>query len=277
MPLASVTGLDHVVILVHDLDDARARFARLRFTVSPRGTHSAHMGTANHTLMLREDYLELLAVVTPTEANERWRKVLAKRQGLAALALRTSAAAETAAELEALGHAVGPARRFSRPIGNGREAAFHVTVFPPSATPELSLFVCEHLTRDAVWLPELQRHANGALGLASVTVVTNDPGRLHRPYEQLFGTGRVFRDDGDVVIDTGSASVRFQRPETFAACYPGVLVEEAEPPYIAALSVRVRDLDETRRTLQETPTIELGAALCVRPAEACGVLLRFEA
>jgi len=67
MPIPSVVGLDHVVVVVRDLDAAAAQWQRLGFTISPRGTHSAHMGTANYTMMLREDYLEILGVVAPTE------------------------------------------------------------------------------------------------------------------------------------------------------------------------------------------------------------------
>ena len=51
-----VLGLDHVIILVRDLDDADARMARLGFRPTPRGHHSAHMGTANSTVMLSMQY-----------------------------------------------------------------------------------------------------------------------------------------------------------------------------------------------------------------------------
>ena len=49
------------VILVRDLDAARDRYESFGFTMSPRGFHSEHMGTANHTIMLQHDYIELLA------------------------------------------------------------------------------------------------------------------------------------------------------------------------------------------------------------------------
>ena len=63
MAIASVVGLDHIVVVVRDLDAAAQRWRKLGFTLSPRGLHSAHMGTANHTLMLGDDYLELMGVV----------------------------------------------------------------------------------------------------------------------------------------------------------------------------------------------------------------------
>lgn len=61
-----LTGVDHCVILVRNLDGAAERYRRLGFTLSPRGYHSAHMGSANHTIMLQHDYFELLGIINPT-------------------------------------------------------------------------------------------------------------------------------------------------------------------------------------------------------------------
>jgi hypothetical protein len=277
MSIASVSGIDHVVVLARDLDAALDRFARLGFTVSPRGRHSEHIGTANHTIMLRDDYVELLGVLRPTEANARWRAALARREGLDTIALRTQSAARTAAELAALGFPGSAPLHFSRPIEGGKEAAFNVTLFPPEATPQLNVFVCEHLTRASVWLPELMEHANGAVALASVTVVSDDLDGLPGAYERLLGAGRATRSDDDVVVDTGSAPIRFSRQEVFAGRYPGIRLVEAAPPYPAALGFRVRDLTATKRALAGVHTIELGPALCVPPEGACGVLVEFVA
>ena len=72
-----ISGLDHALVLVEDLDRARDRFAALGFTLSPRGLHSAQRGTANHTIMLEGAYIELLGVLTPTPLNAERRASLA--------------------------------------------------------------------------------------------------------------------------------------------------------------------------------------------------------
>ena len=69
MTIKSIAGIDHAVVVVKDLDAAAANWKRLGFTISPRGTHSAHMGTGNYTIMLGEDYIELLGVLDATEHN----------------------------------------------------------------------------------------------------------------------------------------------------------------------------------------------------------------
>ena len=63
MTIKSIAGIDHAVVAVKDLDAAAANWKQLGFTISPRGTHSAHIGTGNYTIMLGEDYMELLGVL----------------------------------------------------------------------------------------------------------------------------------------------------------------------------------------------------------------------
>src|SRR6476659_6941461 len=76
MALKQIVGLDHMVVLVRDLDGAAETWRRLGFTLAPRGTHSAHMGTGNYTIMFDPDYMELLGVLTP---NAPARSFLEKR------------------------------------------------------------------------------------------------------------------------------------------------------------------------------------------------------
>src|SRR5215218_1115762 len=99
----SITGIDHAVVLVHDLDAARSRYERLGFTVAPRGLHPSEHGTGNHTVMLEREYVELLGVVALTPVNAPWRQALAQGVGLAALALQTPSADAVVAEMAADG------------------------------------------------------------------------------------------------------------------------------------------------------------------------------
>src|SRR3984893_18914943 len=77
--LNNLIGVDHAVVMAKDLDKAAEGWQSLGFTVSPRGTHSTHMGTGNYTIMLDPDYMELLGVLTPTEHNAPARAFLDKR------------------------------------------------------------------------------------------------------------------------------------------------------------------------------------------------------
>jgi hypothetical protein len=77
--LKNIVGIDHAVVVARDLDQAAENWKRLGFTVSPRGTHSAKMGTGNYTVMLGADYIELLGVLAETEHNAPTRAFLARR------------------------------------------------------------------------------------------------------------------------------------------------------------------------------------------------------
>src|SRR6201982_4322 len=82
MALKNVIGIDHAVVMVRDLDHAAETWRQLGFTLSPRGTHSAHMGTGNYTMMLDPDYIELLGVLAATEHNAPARAFIDKREGI---------------------------------------------------------------------------------------------------------------------------------------------------------------------------------------------------
>ncbi|MGH6903236.1 MAG: VOC family protein, partial [Geminicoccaceae bacterium] len=112
-----VLGLDHVVILVRDLPAAEARLARLGFRPTPRGVHSAHMGTANTTVVFGDGtYLEALGVLQPTDHNLAVRTVLAEREGPYGLAFKTGDAGAAAAEFAAAGIGPAEALEFARPV-----------------------------------------------------------------------------------------------------------------------------------------------------------------
>ena len=161
--LGHVRGIDHAMILVRDLDRARETYARMGFTLTPRGFHS--LGSQNHCIMFGRDYLELMAL--PPRRRRRSStspSFLANGEGVGALALATDDAAGAYAELTQAGIAAEPPLALSRPVENLGEARFTLVQLPPAETPGFRTFVCQHHTRDIVWRPEYQRHANGAAG-----------------------------------------------------------------------------------------------------------------
>lgn len=278
-----LTGIDHCVILVNDLDAASATYKRLGFTLSPRGTHSEHMGSANYTIMLGEDYFELLGIINPTERNQRWRDVLKRGEGLNAIALQTDDAEKACAEIRGMGIEANDPVHFSRPVnmpgGGTGEAAFIVTQFSEDATPSTQMFVCGHLTRDTVWIPELQRHANTAKALAAVTVATEQPEADAEAYGRIFGTDAVGAIDGGAAVQTGGTPIEFLTPAALASRYPGVPLGDIRLSAPFGLSFQVSDLGAAKAALEAagTKAVDVSGNVCVAPADACGTLLEFRA
>src|SRR3954465_10360928 len=117
VPLKNVIGIDHAVVMVRDLDQAAANWKRLGFNISPRGPHSAKMGSGNYTIMLDPDYIELLGVLAETEHNAPARAFLAKRgEGIERIASTAVDSAAGAEEIRARGYEpLGPTD-FERPV-----------------------------------------------------------------------------------------------------------------------------------------------------------------
>ncbi|MFA5664135.1 VOC family protein [Castellaniella sp.] len=280
--LATIEGLDHVVIMVQALDDAAAQWRDLGFTVSPRGRHSDHLGTGNYTIMFEDDYLELLGILQPTELNAPSRDFLARRgQGLEQLALRTHDAAAGVEALSGLGiQAIGPvhfSRPVNRPDGSQAEAAFTIFNWPPDHRPaDLRVFACQHHTRHAVWLPELIEHPNTVTGISRVEVLARDPASAARALGQVLDAEPDATPTG-AVIRTGPqrADILFVTPETFSQTHALPADIDLPPEGAIALVLRVRDLEAAARCAGSGSWHTTGSVV-VPPARASGVLLVFE-
>ncbi len=283
MAIESVVGLDHVVVVVRDLDAAAERWRQLGFTLSPRGLHSAHMGTANHTLMLGSDYLELMGVVTATERNATTRALLEKREGIERAAFTTLDAAAGVAALRARGltNAIGPTD-FSRPVdladGTKTEAVFATFQWPLDERPGgLRIFACQHFTRNAVWLPELQVHANGAHRIDHVEMLSADPAAAAAHMSRLIDMPVTSEGDGASRVESGGqrgAFVFLDRAGLLAR-HPGVPLDGLPDEGAVVLSLRVEDAAATMAALGGAGIATAPGVVKVSPARANGVLVQF--
>ncbi len=112
-----VNGVDHVFLLVNDLEKSAEQYRRFGFTLSPRGLHSKEKGTGNYTIMFPDDYFELLGIVSETDGNLHQReKLAAQGEGLHAIACRIASASDAKKELTELGLKTGDVGAFSRPV-----------------------------------------------------------------------------------------------------------------------------------------------------------------
>lgn len=279
-----VKGIDHVFLLVDDLDASRDAFARLGFTVSPRGLHSAEKGSANHTIMFAHDYFELLGLVSETPGNAHHRASLARSgQGLHAIACRIDDAAEAEAQLGALGIATGERSDFARPVplpgGGEATAAFSTLPFDPAEVPLGACFMCQHRTPETVWLPELIQHANGARGLAGILAAVDAPQSAADGFARLFAAGSVTKVDGGLKVATGprSAPLTLLTPAALAARYPRFDLDATPIDAFAILQIEAPDQGRVRSALDAsgiTP-VETAGGLAIGPEQASGALLEF--
>src|SRR3984893_7639509 len=195
--------------MVKDLDRAAENWRRLGFTVSPRGTHSPHMGSGNYTIMLDPDYIELLGVLVETEHNAPARAFLARRgEGIERIAFTAVDSSAGAEEIRARGfEPVGPID-FERPVtmpnGSLSSAKFRVFQWPVAEAPGgVRIFACQHKTRETVWIAEVMQHANAAKRLRQVLIVTPYPSKAPPHLTRMIDRAPHSEADGAVTVPSG--------------------------------------------------------------------------
>ena len=280
MPLSQVIGLDHVVVAVRDLDASAKTWGALGFTISPRGLHSAHLGSGNYTIMFEADYIELLGIVTVTEHNAGTRAFLDKREGLERSAFTAVDATKGVAELIAKGIAATGPLDFSRPVdlpnGGKSEARFSTMHWPSDEKPGgMRIFACQHLTRDAVWIPELQVHKNTAKRLDRVEIISADPRKAADHMARLIDQTVLPEDDGAFRVPSGStrAAFVFMNDAQLRARYPGLNVGALPTEGAISLCIRVDD-DELALAAAGPSAVRVAPGrVAIPPSAATGVLI----
>jgi len=282
--LKNVIGIDHAVVVVKDLDAAAETWKRLGFTLSPRGTHSAKMGSGNYTIMLDPDYIELLGILAETDHNIPTRNFLAKRgEGIERIAFTAIDSAAGAEEIRARGYEpIGPID-FERPVplpdGSLSAAKFRVFQWPVEEAPGgLRIFACQHKTRETVWIPELMRHANGAKRLKQALIVSPDPAKDAAHLTRLIDREGHTESDGAITVASGGerADFVFVTRDQLAARFGGVSLDGLAERGGAGLVIESSDLAATEHALGSA-MVRSGSALCVPPSAATGTLLAFVA
>jgi hypothetical protein len=282
--LKNIIGIDHAVVVVKDLDRAAENWKRLGFTVSPRGTHSAKMGSGNTTIMLGSDYVELLGVLVETDHNAPTRAFLERTGGgIERVAFTTLDAAAGAAEIRARGFApIGPID-FERPVtlpdGTPSAAKFSVFQWPVDEAPGgLRIFACQHKTRETVWIPQLQHHANTAKAIVRVLIVSPAPQDDAQHLARMIDGQVLSEPDGAFRVPSGSdrADFAFVTSDQLARQFPGVALAGLPERGGAALVLKADDLAAAESAVGAVG-IRSGSAIVVPPAAANGVMLAFVA
>jgi hypothetical protein len=276
----AITGIDHTLVGVRDLEAARGIWSTLGFTLTPRGRHIG-WGTGNYCVMLESGYVELLGIVDPSQFLNNLDGFLEKREGLMGLAFGTDNSAACAEALKSSDVVFegpkGLKRKLELPEGDVLPA-FELLYLGREATPGLNAFVTHHLTPELIRRPEWLRHANRARRLISVTVVTEDPVRTVIGYLPLFGPDRVQVSNAMTVVDTGAGSIRFVTPAGLRQLYDALLPLPDHPlPWIASMKIEVADKNRCRDFLKDrhVPVEKTGKGCLVPPEVANGCIIEF--
>lgn len=273
-----IKGIDHVVITVRDLDSTEDTFRRMGFTLTPRGHHT--LGSQNHCVMFGHDYFELLMVPQRLPGREYYYDFARVGDGLAAIALKTDNARGAYGELTAAALAPAEPVDFSRPVQlptGAQNASFRITQLGLEHTPGGQVFLCQHFTRDVVWRPEYQTHANMATGLAAIAIVSNEVPATAAAYERLFDVRAQPIAEG-LLVNTGDTPIAIVAEHGLAKRLPGIWISARHQPCMAALFIRVADRDKAERSMRDGglhPMRMPDGSVALGAAEAHGVAIVF--
>lgn len=188
-------GIDHIVIAVHDLDQAVADYTAAGFTVTPGGEHTN--GETRNALIAFADgtYFELIAWdTTGTPGNQLWWNRLQAGEGFVDYALRVADLDREIDRLRDEGLTVPDAAPGGRMRPDGQAVEWQSVRLDPDAYPSLP-FYC-HSTNDlTLRVPTGQAavHANGVTGIHKIFIGVADLERAAAAYRIVAGI--TFDDD----------------------------------------------------------------------------------
>lgn len=279
----NIVGLDHTLVGVSDLEEARKIYKKLGFTVTPRGSHIG-WGTANYCIMFENDYVELLGIVDPAAETNGLDLLLDERgEGLLGLALASDNPEQTYASLKAEGLNPSPPvdlkRKLELPDGDVIPE-FKLIRLPTEGIPEKSLFLCHHLTPELIRQKDWEKHDNGAEYVNSVVILVDNPSRHREYYCSLCGTLNVTLTDETMTVRVGRLNMIFVSERDLDLLFPGLIISGDWPklPYMVAMTFGVDDIKSTEAYLEKTG-FQLqkvsGGTVRIQPKDTCGVLMEF--
>ena len=284
-PRNGITSIDHPVIAVRDMEEARQTFMRLGFTVPPRGSH-VEWGTGNWCIMFPKDYLELRGIIDTDRPLQGLDSFIDDRgEGLMGVAFGTRNAKESRNLLASSGVGVRTfvslTRNFEHRDG-WTQPRFDLC-FPAEAdvTGLMHVVLCEHKTPELLRPAEFLHHENATVGIVDITGAVDDIDSAEECQKRLLGEAAVVRYQDEIRLAIPSGQfIRLLRTERFLKDYGAAAPKILPPrPYLGAITLRVTDLARTGAALEDR-TVEFtwpgpGRRLRVPASQACGTVLDF--
>ena len=281
-------GVDHLVVVVHDLDRTIERYQAMGFTTTPPARHP--FGTGNSLVQLDGNFIELLGIVSPADIPASRdghfnfaafsRDYEAAREGMCMLVFESQDARADRAEF--LGKDLDTyapfafERQAKLPDGSEVTVGFSLAFVTHPQMPDAAFFCCQQHAPQYFWKPEYQRHDNGAEQIVEVMMVADRPGRFAPLLRALHGNDRVVEDDGVLRVQTARGVVSLSEPERFSTRFPGMQYELApETPHFAGYRIRVGDINRARERLEAggLAHVHEGDSLRIGPNEAFGLVV----
>jgi hypothetical protein len=199
-----IQGIDHIVVVVTDLETAIADYAHSGFTVVRGGRHSG-LNTHNALIALADGcYFELIAFLGSGPAEHWWYQALRDGGGLTDFCVQTDNLEQDAAAFRNAGAAIGAPFAMGRERPDGYRIDWELAV-NDGDTRGLVPFLIRDLTPRDERVPRERTHRNQAAGVQSLALAVAELGPICALYE------KALRRRGETIerADLDGAGVHF--------------------------------------------------------------------
>lgn len=284
-PSASADALDHVGVAGNDLGALARQWEALGFCLTPLARHSGKrtpdgpvvpFGTGNRCIMLREGYLELIAIVDPGAFSNTLDRFLARYAGIHILALSIADEAANLARLRRAGIDIAGVAYLERPVDDAEPAGptAKFARLPLPDPPEGRIQLIRHLTPEAIWQERFMVHPNHAIALTDIVLAVANPAETAARFSILAGRPVVPDPEGGFQLDLPRGKVRMMPAAAVEQVFPGIAIPCL--PFIAGITVRTDDGGNAAERLLAGADVlhrRIAGGLLIDPSATGGVAL----
>ncbi len=232
-----IQGIDHLVIVVKDLDQAARDYRQLGFTVVPGGQHP--VGSHNVLISFQDgSYLEIIAFYREA-IDHRWWEPLQKGERLVDFCLQTDDLRGDTKKLQDASVAINNPVPWSRKRPDGFELKWLLSL-ATGRHRGVAPFLIEDVTPRSERIPQQFNHSNRITGIEKIVIAVGELGEIDKWYGALLGAkGERFTDaalaaDG-LRYQAGAHRFEFVTPRDAASPLIDWLREYGPSPFAAAL------------------------------------------
>jgi hypothetical protein len=181
-------GLDHIVIVVNDLEQAAKDYQQLGFTVVPGGKHP--VGSHNVLISLADgSYIEIIAFYREA-VDHRWWAPLQKGERLVDFCMQTDDLRGDTLKLRAAGIAINDPVPWSRTRPDGYELKWLLSLVQGSQRG-VAPFLIQDVTLREERIPQAFDHKNHAIGIETLTIAVEELAPVQGWYDGVLGNRPV--------------------------------------------------------------------------------------
>ena len=233
-----IQGIDHLVVVVKNLDKAAKDYEQLGFTVVPGGQHP--VGSHNVLISFQDgSYLEIIAFYREA-IDHRWWDPLAKGERLVDFCFQTDDLSGDTKKLQNAGVAINNPVPWLRKRPDGFEVKWLLSLATGSHRG-VAPFLIEDVTPRAERIPQQFLHQNKITGIEKVTVAVGELSTIEKWYNALLGTSGQTISDASLGADglryqAGPHTLDFLTPRDPSSPLINWLREYGPSPYSAVLT-----------------------------------------